>query len=59
MSVKYSNDDINNSNLTEASENVIGQNDFTHRKSSRIKKIPQRYDDYVTGNLLVMSPHTK
>ena len=48
--VNYNNDNINiNRDLNEAeNENTINKNDFVPRKSSKIKKMPQKYDDYIT-----------
>ena len=49
MNVNCNNDKIN-SDVNEAeNENTINKNDFVPRRSSRKKKMPKKYDDYITG----------
>ena len=43
--ITINNDELNETNCV---ENVITQSDFIPRRSSRNRKMPQKYDDYVT-----------
>ena len=51
MNVNCNKDNIKiNSDVNEEeNENTINKNDFVWRRSSRIKKMPKKYDDYITG----------